>query len=135
MRTEMPSVHVRMPTAAAIAICVLYFAGVLVSVPVFGPTMTTAFLAAWSAAFAWSYLVFAAGRRITALSIVTIVTVLLPVLALISLVGAHYASPSALFLSLSSEFRGRGPLGGLELFVPLVAARVIVFFASARRTG
>jgi hypothetical protein len=117
----------RMATAVAIGLCLLYLAGVLAGAPIFGSTMTPWFLAGWSAAFVWGYLTLARGRRITALSIVTVVTVLLPVVALIGLVGPLFRSPSAMFGSLWSEFRGRGSLGGVELFLPLLAASGIVF--------
>jgi hypothetical protein len=116
-----------MATAVALGLCLLYFAGVLAGAPILGPTMTPWFLAGWSAAFVWGYLTLARGRRITALSVVTVVTVLLPLFALIGLVWPLYHSPSAMFGSLWTEFRGRGSLGGLELFLPLLAASGIVF--------
>src|SRR6185437_9753902 len=128
-----------MATAVALGLCLLYLAGVLLGAPLFGPTMTPWFLAGWSAAFVWGYLTLARGRRITALSIVTVVTVLLPVVALIGLVWPLFRSPSAMFGSLWSEFGGRGLLGGVELFVPLVAASITAFFlgpagSDAKRT-
>ena len=116
-----------MRAAVALAICVLYFAGVLVGAPLFGPAMTPWFLAAWSTVFVWAYLTFARGRRATALSIVMTVTILVPILVLIALVWPLYRSPSAIITSLWSEFRERGPLGALELFVPLGAAAIFVF--------
>jgi hypothetical protein len=106
----------------------LYFAGVLAGAPLCGPTITPWFLAGWSAAFVWAYLVFARGRPIVALTIVTVVTVLLPVGALFVLVWPLYRSPSGISTSLWSEFRGRGFLGGLELFVPLAVAGITCFF-------
>ena len=115
---------------AAFGVCVLYFAGVLAGAPLFGPTITPWFLAGWSAAFVWAYLAFARGRPIAALAIVTVVTVLLPVLALFALVWPLYRSPSGISASLWSEFRGRGLLGGLALFVPLVVAGITTFFIS-----
>ena len=39
-----------------------------------------------------------------------------------------YRSPSGIFTSLWAEFRGRGLLGGLELFAPLVVASISAFF-------
>jgi hypothetical protein len=113
---------------AALGICVLYFAGVLAGAPLCGPTITPWFLAVWSAAFVWAYLAVARGRAIAALAIVTTVTVLLPVFALFALVWPLYRSPSGISASLWSEFRGRGLLGGLELFVPLVAAGITTLF-------
>ena len=89
--------------------------------------MTPWFLAGWSAAFVWGYLTLARGRRTTALALVTVVTVMLPVFALICLVWPLYRSPSAMFGSLWTEFHGRGLLGGVELFLPLLAASGIVF--------
>ena len=112
----------------ALGICVLYVVGVLAGAPLCGPTITPWFLADWSAAFVWVYLAFARGRPIVALSIVTMVTVILPVLALFALVWPAYRSPPGVVQSLWSEFRGRGLFGGLELFVPLAAAGVITAF-------
>ena len=109
---------------AALGICVLYFVGVLAGATLCGPTITPWFLAGWSAAFVWAYLAFARGRAIAAVAIVTVVTVLLPVAALFALVWPLYRSPSGISASLWSEFRGRGLFGGLELFVPLVAAGI-----------
>ena len=106
----------------------LYFVGVLAGAVLCGPTITPWFLAVWSAAFVWGYLSLARGRPITALSIVTVVTVLLPVFALLTIVWPIYRSPSGIFTSLWSEFRGRGLLGGLELFAPLVLASVSALF-------
>jgi hypothetical protein len=113
---------------AAFGICVLYFVGVLAGTLLCGPTITPWFLAAWSAAFVWGYLFLARGRPLTALSIVMVVTVLLPVLALFAIVWPIYRSPSGIFTSLWSEFRGRGLLGGLELFTPLLVASISAFF-------
>ena len=113
---------------AAFGICVLYVAGVLAGAALCGPTITPWFLAGWSAAFVWVYLALVRGRPIVALSIVTVVTVVLPVLALFALVWPAYRSPPGLVQSLWSECRGRGLFGGLELFVPLVAAGVIAAF-------
>jgi hypothetical protein len=116
-----------MATSAALGLCLLYFAGVLAGVPIFGPASTPWFLAGWSAAFVWGYLTVVRGRRITALTIVTVVTVLLPVFAVIGLAWPLFRSPSAMFGSLWTEFQGRGSLGGVELFLPLLAASGIVF--------
>jgi len=113
---------------AALGLCLLYFAGVLAGAPLCGPMITPWFLAGWSAAFVWAYLAFARGRAIAALAIVTVVTALLPVIALLALVWPLYRSPSGVFASLWSEWRGRGLLGGLELFAPLMAAGIATFF-------
>jgi len=113
---------------AALGLCLLYFAGVLAGAPLCGPMMTPWFLAGWSAAFVWAYLAFARGRAVAALAIVTVVTALLPVIALFALVWPLYRSPSGVLASLWSELRGRGLLGGLELFVPLMAAGIATFF-------
>jgi hypothetical protein len=113
---------------AAFGICVLYFVGVLAGARLGGPTITPWFLAAWSAAFVWAHLFLARGHPITALSIVTVVTVLLPVFALFAIVWPIHRSPAGIVTSLWSEFQGRGLLGGLELFAPLAVASVSAFF-------
>ena len=123
----------RTSTVAALGLCVLYFAGVLAGVPLCGPTITPWFLAGWSTAFVWAYLAFARGRAIAALAIVMVVTTLLPVIALFALVWPLYRSPSGISASLWSEFRGRGLLGGLELFAPLMAAGITTFFIGRAR--
>jgi hypothetical protein len=109
---------------AALGLFLLYLAGVLAGAPLCGPIITPWFLAGWSAAFVWVYVVFAGGRATAALAIVTVVTVLLPVIALSALVWPLYRSPFAASASLWSEFRGRGLLGTLALFVPLLAASI-----------
>jgi len=118
---------------AALAICVLYFAGVLAGAPLCGPAITPFFLAGWSAAFVWAYLALARGRAIAALAIVTVVTALLPVAALFALVWQLYRAPSGISASIWSEFRGRGLLGGLELFIPLITAVVMTFLIRRSR--
>jgi hypothetical protein len=117
-----------MRTVSAFALCGLYIAAVLAGAPRFGPTMTPWFLAGLSAAFAWGYPIVARGRGLTALSIVAVVTILLPFVALIGLAWPLYRSPSDLLASLWLEFRGQGLLG-LQLLAPLVAASIVVFFA------
>jgi hypothetical protein len=108
--------------------CGLYIAAVLAGAPRVGPTMTPWFLVGLSAAFAGGYLTVAQGRRLAVLSIVAVVTVLLPLAALIALAWPLYRSPSGLFASLWLEFRGQG-LPALQLLAPLVAASIVVFFA------
>ena len=121
---------------AAVGLCVLYFAGVLAGAPLCGPMITPWFLAGWSAAFVWAYLSFARGPAILALAIVTVVTALLPVIALFALAWPLYRSPSGISASLWSELREQRLLGGLELFVPLMAAGITTFFiARARRNA
>ena len=114
----------------------LYFAGVLAGAPLCGPIITPWFLAGWSAAFVWAYLALARGPAIVALAIVTVVTALLPVIALFALAWPLYRSPSDISASLWSELRDQRLLGGLELFVPLMAAGITTFFiARARRNA
>jgi hypothetical protein len=117
----------------ALGIGVLYFAGVIAGASVCGPTTTPWFLAGWSIAFVWAYLAFVRGRAIAALAIVSVVTVLLPVIALSALVWPFHQSPSGIAVSLWSQFRGRGLLRGLELFLPLVAASITTFFLGRAR--
>ncbi len=54
----------------------------LAGVPIVGPSISWAFIAAWSAAFAWCYVAFLHGRAFTAVSIVIVVTMVLPIVAL-----------------------------------------------------
>src|SRR6476661_1785807 len=117
-----------MPKVVAFAMCGLYIVTVLVAAPRFGPTMTPWFLVGLSAAFAWGYRVVARGRGLTALSIVVVVTILLPLAALVALAWPLYRSPSDLGASLWLEFRGQG-LSGLRLLAPLVVASIVVLLA------
>lgn len=110
----------------------LYIAAVLTGALRFGPTMTPWFLVGLSAVFAWGYLTVAQGRRLTVLSIVAVVTVPLPLVALIALAWPLYRSPSGLFASLWLEFREQG-LPGLQLLAPLVAASIVVLFARRKQ--
>jgi hypothetical protein len=113
---------------AAVAICVLYFAGVLATVPIAGPIMAWAFIAAWSAGFVCCYLAFLRGRARTAIAVVIVVTIVLPIVALIAM-----AWPKLEFLW--PAFQDRGALGGLEFFAPLVAALVCVLLARRLRSN
>ena len=117
-----------MRTVLALAMCGLYIATVLAGAPRFGPTTTPWFLVGLSAAFVWGYLLVARGRRLTALSIVAVVTILLPLAGLIALAWPFHRSASDLLASLWFEFRAQG-LPGLQLLAPLVAAGIVVFFA------
>ena len=67
-----------------IAICSLYVVGVLASVPMVGAGDAWAVIAAWSAAFVWCFLALLHGRPLTAVSIVMVVTLVLPIGAVIS---------------------------------------------------
>src|SRR5438876_461034 len=113
---------------AAVAICVLYFAGVLATVPVAGPIMAWAFITAWSAGFVCCYLAFLRGGARTAIAVVIVVTIVLPIVALIAM-----AWPKLEFLW--PAFQDRGALGGLEFFAPLVAALVCVLLARRLRSN
>jgi len=111
---------------AAIALCALYFAGVLVGAPLIGPDFSWAFLAAWSVAFVWFYRVFLHGRAFAAVSIVIVVTIVLPLVALIVV-----AWPALDFVW--PALQDRGVPGGLAFFAPLIAALIGIFVA--RRTA
>jgi|SRR5436190_4005802 hypothetical protein len=121
-----------MRTVSAVALCGIYIAAVLAGAPHVGPAMTPWFLIGLSAAFGWGYVAVAQGRKVTALSIVAVVTILLPVAALIALAWPLYRSPLELLASLWLEFRDRG-LPGLLLLAPVAAASVPVFFARSDR--
>lgn len=109
-----------------VAIGVLYFAGVLAGVPMVGPTISWVFIAAWSAAFVWCYLAFLRGRAFTAVSIVIVVTIVLPLVALVAIAWPN-------FDFLWPAFQDRGALGGLEFFAPLIAALICVLLARRLR--
>ena len=115
-----------MHRVVTVAICVLYCAGVLAGVPLVGPSISWSFLAAWSAAFVWCYLAVLRGRALTAVSIVIVVTIVLPIVALIAIAWPTYRSWSALAASLWPAFQDRGALGGLEFLAPLMAALICV---------
>ena len=120
-----------MRVAAAPLICLLYFAGVLVGAPLAGSALTPWFLAVWSAVFVCGYLRFTRGHPMTALIVVMIVTVFVPVFALVALVWPLYASPSAILASLWTEFRERGPSGAFALLVPLIAAGILAYLVGS----
>jgi hypothetical protein len=124
---------VRSPTAVAWALCAVYVVAVLVGSPHFGPETTPWFLAGLSAAFVWGYRRLARGHPITALSVVAALTVLFPIMALVALVWPLYRSPVTLLASLGTELLARGAVGALQLFAPLIAAGVVLFFVDAGR--
>jgi hypothetical protein len=105
-----------------VAICVLYFAGVLAGVPMVGPRNSWAFIAVWSAAFVWCHLVLLRGRAVAAVSIVIVVTLVLPIAALVVV-----AWPTLNFLW--PAFVDRGALGMSEFFAPLILALLCVQLA------
>ena len=84
---------------AAFALCLVYFACVLAGVPLAGPRIVPRFLSALSALFVWCYLVFVRGRASVALAVVIVVTLVLPLGALIAIGWPVYRSPSALAAS------------------------------------
>jgi hypothetical protein len=107
---------------AAFALCIVYFACVVVGVSSLGPTTAPWFLSGLSAAFVWCYLSFARGRVSVALAVVIVVTLVLPIGALIAIGWPVYRSWTALAASFWGAFQERGPLGGVELLAPAVAA-------------
>jgi hypothetical protein len=116
-----------MHSMITVAICVLYFAGVLAGVPMVGPANSWAFIAVWSAAFVWCYLVLLRGRALAAVSVVIVVTLVFPTLALIAI-----AWPDLEFLW--PAFVDRGALGVLEFFAPLIVALLCVQLAHRLRS-
>ena len=113
---------------AIAAICLLYFAGVLASVPLAGASTSWALIAAWSAVFVWCYLLFLRGGAYAAVSIVIVVTIVLPLVAVIAI-----AWPT--FDSLWPALQDRGVLGALEFFAPLIAALLCVWLAHRLRSN
>jgi hypothetical protein len=113
----------------------MYFVGVLTGASVLGPETSWPFLAAWSAVFAWSYVMLLHGRGLIAVSIVIGVTIVLPLVALIAIAWPAYRSWSALYTSLWPGFEDRGALGNLEFIAPPVAALLCVAIARYRRSA
>jgi hypothetical protein len=111
-----------MLTIAAFAFCLVYFACVLIGVPLVGPRMAPWFLSLLSAAFVCSYLVLARGRTAIALAVVIVVTIVFPLGALIAIGWPVYRTWEALLASFWAAFIERGPLGGVEFLAPTIAA-------------
>jgi hypothetical protein len=107
---------------AAFALCLVYFACVLVGVPLAGPRIAPWFLSALSAAFVWCYLVFARGHASVAVAVVIVVTLVLPLGALIAIGWPVYRSWGALAASFWAAAEERGPFGGVEFLAPTIAA-------------
>ena len=80
------------------------------------------FLAGLSVAFVWCYLVLARGHISVALAVVIVVTVVLPLGALIVIGWPVYQSWSALVASFWVAFEDRGPFGTVEFLAPTIAA-------------
>jgi hypothetical protein len=114
-----------MQQVLAVALCILYFAGVIAGVPMVEPYNSWLFLAAWSAVFVWCYLSLLRGRPFIAVSIVIVVTIVFPIVALIAIAWPIYRAWPPLFASLWPALQDRA-LGGLELLAPLVAALICV---------
>jgi hypothetical protein len=106
----------------AIVICLLYFAGVLVGVPLAGQPFAPWFLAVWSAVFVACYLVVTRGNRIAAVSIVIVVTLVLPFAALVAIAWPIYHSWPAMVASFGGALQERGSFGIIELLAPLAVA-------------
>jgi hypothetical protein len=111
-----------MGTVVAITLCLSYFVGVIVGTPFAGPALSPWFLVVWSAAYDWSYLTLARGRAAVALAIVFLVTLLLPVVALVYVGWPDFASLPELCASYWSAFQERGLFGAFEFLAPIIAA-------------
>ena len=111
---------------AALALCLVYFACVLMGVPFVGPRISPWFLSALSAAFVWCYLIFVRGRAGVAVAVVILVTLIFPVGALIFIGWPVYRSWSALAESFWAAAQIRGAFGGVEFLAPTVAAALCV---------
>jgi hypothetical protein len=122
-----------MRMASPLTLCAIYIAAVLAAASGVGPTMTPWLLVGLSAALGWCYSTVARGRKLTALTIVGVVTILLPFAALIALAWPLYRSPSDFAASLWREFREQG-LSGLVLLAPLLVASIVVSFARPTRS-
>ena len=105
-----------------IAVCSLYVAGVLASVPMVGAGDAWTVIAAWSAAFVWCFLALLHGRPLTAVSIVMVVTLVLPIGAVISVAWPNLGL-------LWPAFQDRGAVGGLQFFAPLMVALLCALLA------
>jgi phosphotransferase system glucose/maltose/N-acetylglucosamine-specific IIC component len=111
-----------MVKVAAFALCLVYFAFVLAGVPLAGPRIAPWFLAVLSAAFVWCYLVLTRGRISVALAVVIVVTLVLPLGALIVIAWPVYQSWAGMGASFWAAFEERGPFGGVEFLAPTIAA-------------
>lgn len=124
---------------AAFALCIVYFVCVVASVPLVGPANNPWFLSGLSVAFVWCYLGLARGRGSVALAVVIVVTLVLPIGALVAIGWPVYRSWTALAESFWRAFQERGPLGGVEFLAPPVAAAIcagiVGWFRSGRRRG
>lgn len=107
---------------AAFALCLVYFACVLVGVSLAGARIAPWFLSALSAAFVWCYLVFARRHASVAVAVVIVFTLVLPLGALIAIGWPLYRSWSALAASFWAAAEERGLLGGVEFLAPTIAA-------------
>ena len=112
----------RMSAIAAVVLCVVYFSCVLAGASVVGPAIAPWFLACLSIAVVWCFVAYARGHAGVALAVVVVVTVVLPIGALLALAWPIYESWSRSIASIWTAFQERGVLGGVELLVPPVAA-------------
>ena len=87
-----------------LTVLLIYFAGVLVGAPLAGSSVTPWFLAIWSALYVACYLAIARGSRTTAVSVVIIVTVVLPLVALVASAWPFYDSWRALSTGMYEAF-------------------------------
>ncbi len=109
-----------------VAVCLLYVAGVLAGAYMVGSDISWAFLAAWSAVFAWCYLTLARGSPRAAISIVIVVTIVCPAAALVAVVWPIHRTWPALYSTLWPALKDRGVVGGLEFLAPLGAALICI---------
>jgi len=112
----------RVSSIAAVALCLLYLASVLVGVPLVGPRMAPWFLSLLSAAFVISYVFLVRGRGVVAMAVVAAVTIILPLGALVAIGWPVYRNWNALLASFWAAFADRGGLGVLEFFAPTIVA-------------
>ena len=125
-------------TTLAVLLGVLYFACVLAIVPMAGPAITPWLLACLSILFVWCYLRFARGRATMAVGIVVLVTLVLPLVALIVIGWPLYPTWSSLGASLWAAFQDRGIFRIVEFVAPAgiaaIGAVLLVRFAGFVRS-
>lgn len=118
-----------MSKIAALALCLVYFACVVMGVPFVGPRISPWFLSVLSAAFVWCYLMFVGGHAGVAVAVVILFTLVFPVGALILIGWPVYRSWGALAESFWAAAQIRGH-GGVEFLAPTIAAALCAAIVS-----
>ena len=101
---------------------ILFIIGVFGLGQLVGSQNAVWYLAALSIVFVWGHVSLVKGNASSALAIVLIVTVIIPVVILFAIGMPVYKTWLETANSLYSSFRDHGQFQGLELFVPFLAA-------------